>query len=60
MINVSSWSIKNPIPSVMIFVLLTLAAVVPVDEGAKLSRSRFANGYGGGIAARRGTGATRK
>ncbi len=27
MINVSSWSIKNPIPSVMIFVLLTLAGL---------------------------------
>jgi len=27
MINVSSWSIKNPIPAVMIFVLLTLAGL---------------------------------
>ncbi len=27
MINVSSWSIKNPIPALMIFVLLTLAGI---------------------------------
>ena len=25
MINVSTWSIKNPVPAVMLFVLLTLA-----------------------------------
>ena len=28
MINVSSWSIRNPIPAVMLFVLLTLAGVL--------------------------------
>ncbi|MDO9073927.1 MAG: efflux RND transporter permease subunit [Rubrivivax sp.] len=28
MINVSSWSIRNPIPAVMLFVLLTLAGVM--------------------------------
>ena len=28
MLNVSSWSIRNPIPAVMLFVLLTLAGVI--------------------------------
>jgi len=28
MLNVSSWSIRNPIPSVMLFVLLTLAGLI--------------------------------
>src|SRR5688572_6184111 len=28
MINVSSWSIKNPIPAVMLFVLLTFGGVI--------------------------------
>ena len=28
MINVSSWSIKNPLPSIVFFVLLTLAGIV--------------------------------
>ena len=27
MMNVSSWSIKNPIPAVMLFVMLTLAGL---------------------------------
>jgi len=26
MINVSSWSIRNPIPAILLFVLLTLTA----------------------------------
>ena len=28
MINVSSWSIKNPIPAILLFILLTLAGLV--------------------------------
>ena len=28
MLNVSSWSIRNPIPAVMLFVLLTLAGLM--------------------------------
>jgi multidrug efflux pump subunit AcrB len=28
MINVSSWSIRNPIPAVMLFVMLTLAGIL--------------------------------
>jgi len=28
MINVSSWSIRNPIPAVMLFVLLTIAGLL--------------------------------
>ena len=28
MLNVSSWSIRNPIPAVMLFVLLTVAGFI--------------------------------
>ena len=32
MINVSSWSIRNPIPSVMLFVMLTLAGMLAFKQ----------------------------
>ena len=29
--NVSSWSIRNPIPAILLFLLLTLAGLIPDD-----------------------------
>lgn len=47
MMNVSSWSIRNPIPAVMIFVLLTLAGIfVPVENGRTFLILDFANDHG--------------
>ena len=59
MMNVSSWSIRNPIPAVMLFVLLTLRRlpVLQCDEGAELPGHRPADGQRHRIAAGRGAGA---
>jgi multidrug efflux pump subunit AcrB len=37
--NVSTWSIKNPIPALMLFVLLTFGGLIVLqwNEGAELS-----------------------
>ena len=59
MMNVSSWSIRNPIPAVMLFVLLTFGGlpVLRRHEGAELPGHRPADGQRHRVAAGRGAGA---
>ena len=47
--NLSSWSIKNPIPAVMLFVMLTFAGLISFDYG---QRHRKELGFAAACAAR--------
>ena len=59
--NVSAWSIRNPIPAMLLFIMLTLRRPdeLPGDEDPELPRHRPADGHGDGVAARRLAGAAR-
>ena len=55
--NVSSWSIRNPIPAIMAFVLLTLmpaAALMDVIEIAHIPPPQGLQGLGQAVRGRRG------